>query len=74
MTKYHLTALIEKEDEMFVALCPELDVASQGDTLEEARANLAEAVQLCLESASPTELKRRLHTDVKIMPLEVAVA
>lgn len=43
------TALIRKEEDQFVALCPEVDVASQGYTIEEALANLKEAVELYLE-------------------------
>ena len=39
------TAIIEKEESAYVALCPELDVASQGNTVEEARKNLTEAVE-----------------------------
>jgi predicted RNase H-like HicB family nuclease len=54
-----LTAVIEKEETVYVALCPELDVASQGDTANEARANLREAVALFLECASPEEIRRR---------------
>jgi predicted RNase H-like HicB family nuclease len=53
------TAIIERENEGFVALCPELDVASQGDTIEEARANLQEALELVLETASPEEIDQR---------------
>ena len=37
------TAIIEREENQYVALCPELDIASQGDTVEEARRNLKEA-------------------------------
>lgn len=55
------TAVIQEEDKWFVALCPELDVASQGKTIEQARKNLIEAVGLLLEYVSPSELKRRLH-------------
>jgi predicted RNase H-like HicB family nuclease len=55
------TAIIEREDNGYVALCPELDVASQGDTIEEARANLQEALELFLETASPSEVKGRLR-------------
>ena len=55
------TAIIERENEGFVALCPELDVASQGDTIEEARANLQEALELFLETASPEEIDQRLR-------------
>ena len=59
--KKELTAIIEREGEGYVALCPELDVASQGDTIEEARANLIEALELFFETASPQEITQRLH-------------
>ena len=67
------TAVIEREDEGFVALCPELDVASQGDTIEEARANLQEALELFLETASPEEIDRRLRNEVYVTRVEVAI-
>ena len=57
-----LTAVIEREDDVYVALCPELDIASQGDTIEAARANLVEALELFFESADETEVARRLRT------------
>ena len=63
MTK-KLTAIIEREGDGFVALCPELDVASQGDTVDEARKNLQEALELFSETASPEEIKERLHEEV----------
>ena len=44
-----VSAIITKEDDWFVALCPELDIASQGRTQEEALSNLREAVGLYLE-------------------------
>ena len=47
-----LTAVIEREEDGFVSLCPELDIASQGDTIEEARANLQEAVELSSKTAA----------------------
>ncbi len=58
------TAIIEKEGNLYAALCPELDVASQGATVEEATSNLRQAVELFLECADPQEIKRRLRTDV----------
>jgi predicted RNase H-like HicB family nuclease len=67
------TAIIEREDNGYVSLCPELDIASQGDTIESARANLQEALQLFLESASPEEIKQRLREEVYITRVEVAV-
>jgi predicted RNase H-like HicB family nuclease len=57
-----LTAIIEREDDGYVAICPDVDVASQGDTIEEARANLIEALTLFFEAASPSEIDRRLHS------------
>lgn len=53
--KYNLTAIIEKEGDGYVSLCPELDIASQGDTVEQARTNLVEALELFFETASPEE-------------------
>lgn len=55
-----LTAAMRRVNDGFVALCPELDIASQGDSIEEARANLKEAVELFLESAHPNEVNERL--------------
>ncbi len=68
------TAIIEREADGFVALCPELDVASQGDSVEEARNNLVEAIELFLESASPHEIGRRLATEFFITQVSVPVA
>ncbi|MGB5620678.1 MAG: type II toxin-antitoxin system HicB family antitoxin [Desulfobacterales bacterium] len=56
-----LIAIIEREDDGFVALCPEIDVASQGRTVGEARKNLQEALELFFETASPEEIKDRLQ-------------
>jgi predicted RNase H-like HicB family nuclease len=61
---------LEKEGELYAALCPELDVASQGATVEEATSNLREAVELFLECADPEEVKRRLRTDVFVTRIE----
>jgi predicted RNase H-like HicB family nuclease len=54
-------------------LCPELDVASQGQTVAETRANLREAIKLFLETASPTEVERRLSGEVYVTQIEVAI-
>jgi predicted RNase H-like HicB family nuclease len=56
-----------------VALCPELDIASQGSTVEEARSNLREALELFFETASPEEIKQRLREEVYVTQVEVAV-
>ncbi len=69
----NFTAIIEREDDAYVALCPELDIASQGDTVSEARANLQEAIELFLETASPEEVQRRLKGEVYVTQIEVAV-
>jgi predicted RNase H-like HicB family nuclease len=71
--KRSFTAIIEKEDNMYVALCPELDIASQGNSVEEASTNLKEAIELFLESASPSEVQERLNTEFFITQLEVYV-
>ena len=55
-----LTAIIEREENGYVSLCPELYIASQGDTIEEARENLREALELFFETASPEEIQTRL--------------
>ena len=67
-----LTAIIEREGDGYVSLCAELDIASQGDTIEEARDNLREAVELFLETASRSELDARLHDEVYVTRMEVA--
>jgi len=72
--KETFTAIVEREGDGYVALCPELDVASQGDTVEEARANLREAVELFLETASPEEIAERLHAEIYVTRLEVTRA
>jgi predicted RNase H-like HicB family nuclease len=69
-----LTAVIEKEDKWYVATCPELGVASQGRTNDEAESMLLEAVELLLEEADETEIRRRLNRGVKVKKLELAHA
>jgi len=68
-----LTAIIEREGNGYVSLCPELDIASQGDTIEEARANLIEALELFFETASQAEITERLHDEVLITRVKIAV-
>ena len=72
-TTRQLTAIIEREDAAYVALCPALDVASQGDTVESARKNLIEALELFIESGDPTEVARQLHGEVFVTRVEVLV-
>ena len=68
-----LTAIIEREDNGYVALCPEVDAAGQGDTVDEARNNLKEALELFFETASVVEIRRRMHSEIYITNVQVAV-
>ncbi len=68
-----LTAIIEREGDGYVALCPEVDVASQGITIDEAKKNLREALELFFETASPEEIRERLHNEVYVTQVELAV-
>lgn len=68
-----VTAIIEREGDGYVALCPEVDVASQGDTIESARNNLQEAVELFFETADPAEIEGRSHSELFVTRLEVEV-
>ena len=67
------TGIIEREGDGYIALCPELDIASQGNTVEEARRNLVEAIELFFETADLLEVQQRLHSEVFVTRLEVAV-
>ena len=69
-----LTAVIEKEGKWYVATCPELGVASQGRTFDEAEAMIHEAVELLLEEADEAEISRRLNRGIKVKKLELAHA
>ena len=68
-----LTAIIEREDDGFIAPCPEVDIASQGDSIEEARANLIEALTLFFEVADPSEISQRVRSEVFVTNVEVPV-
>ncbi len=68
-----LTCVIEREDDAYASSCPELDIASQGRSIEEARQNLIEAVELFMETADAAEVRQRLHTEVYVTGIEVAV-
>ncbi|MEW6115126.1 MAG: type II toxin-antitoxin system HicB family antitoxin [Thermodesulfobacteriota bacterium] len=67
-----LTAIIEREGDGYVALCPELDIASQGSTVDEARNNLREALELFFETASPQEIETRYQQEVYVTQVEIA--
>lgn len=68
-----LTAFIEREGDGYVSLCPELDIASQGDTIEAARDNLREAIELFFECASPDEIAQRMHEEIYVTRVEVSL-
>ena len=68
-----MTAIIEREGKGYIALCPELDIASQGDTVDEARNNLKEALELFFETAPASEVQHRLHDEVYVTRVEIAV-
>jgi predicted RNase H-like HicB family nuclease len=73
MKTVQVTAIIGCEGDGYIALCPELDIASQGSSVDEARRNLVEVLELFFESADESEVKRRLHNEVFVTRLEVAV-
>ena len=66
-----LTVIIEREGDGYVSLCPELDIASQGDSVEQARDNLREALELFVETASAEEIKHRIHQEIFVTQVEV---
>ena len=72
-SQQRLTAIIEREDDGFVALCPELDIASEDASIEGARSNLIEALTLFFETASASEITRRFHTEVFVTQVDVPV-
>lgn len=61
-----MTAIIEREECGYSALCPQYDIASQGATIEEARDNLVEALRLFFECADPAEVERRFQPEVLV--------
>lgn len=71
--RQQFTAIIEKEGDGYVALCPELDIASQGGSVEEARLNLIEALELFFECADASEIEGRLHNEIFITHVEVSI-
>jgi len=70
----NLSAVISKDGAWFVSTCPELGIASQGKTRKAAYDMLAEAVELTLECASATEIRRRLRGGARVRSLELKAA
>jgi predicted RNase H-like HicB family nuclease len=73
MQTRRLTAILEREGDVYVALCPEVDVASQGTTIEEAKVNLIEALTLFFESADAKEVAQRLTGEILVTQVEIPV-
>ena len=73
MTQMHLTSLTHQEDDWYVALCPEFDIASQGETPELAKQNLTEALELFFETASETEIERRFRSGPRVDAIELSM-
>ena len=71
--KRRLTAIIERDGDGYVALCPEMDIASQGNSVTEARSNLEEALTLLFETAPAEEAERRTRSEFYVTHVEVAV-
>ena len=72
MTTRRLTAIVEGEGDGYVALCPELDIASQGETVAGARDSLAEALALFFETAPPGEVDKHPRGEVYVTQIEIA--
>ena len=68
-----LTCIIEREGDSYVSLCPQIDIASQGNSIEEARKNLVEAIELFFEMASPNEILARVYSEIYVTQIEVAI-
>lgn len=73
-TTRQLTAIIRREGDGYVALCPELDIASQGDTVPEARGNLVEALEMFFETAPSEEVQQRLTSEIYLTQVEINLA
>lgn len=67
------SAIAEREGDGYVSLYPELDNVRQGNSIEQARDSLREAFDLIFDAASKKEIKHRLHTDIFVTQIEVAV-
>ena len=68
-----LTCIIEREGDSYVSLCPQIDIASQGNSIREARKNLVEAIELLFEMASPNEILARVYSEIYVTQIEVAI-
>jgi predicted RNase H-like HicB family nuclease len=74
MKKMTFSAVLSPEGDGYVSLCPEVDIASQGDTVDEALANLKEALEGFFETASAEEVQRRVRKPALFTRIEVECA
>ena len=68
-----LTCIIEREGDSYVSLCPQIDIASQGNSVEEARKNLVEAIEVFFEMASSKEILAKVYSEISVTQIEVAI-
>ena len=68
-----LTCILEREGDSYVSLCPQIDIANQGNSVEEARKNLVDAIELFLEMASPNEILARVYSEIYVTQIEVTI-
>ncbi len=73
MPIHGLIAVIRRQDDAWISWCPEIDIASQGDTIEQAKANLKEVVELYVETAKESEIKELLGVEMYVSSFEVNV-
>ncbi|MDZ4878845.1 MAG: hypothetical protein CLLPBCKN_008283 [Chroococcidiopsis cubana SAG 39.79] len=66
MKTRNFTAIVYREDDMYVAECPEVGTVDQGETIEQAVANLREATKLYLEEFSLPEVTPRYITNIEV--------
>jgi len=74
MRTYRLAAVIEKDEDGYYAFCPELQGCyTSGDTFEEARANIVDAIRLHIEDRLAAGEDIRISESVNLTTVEVAV-
>lgn len=74
-TNYQISAIIEKDEYGYYAYCPQLEgCQSQGDSLEEIKTNIQEAIKLYLSTLTQEEKQSLLVKEISLMNVEVKVA
>jgi len=67
------TAIIERKENGYIAVCPELNVTSNGETAVDARKNLQEVLESFYTTASLEEINNRFHNEVYVTQVEIAI-